>query len=185
MTLQIRPWIRYALRRAGLPGLVGLTLLGCVTAGYVAIIRPIESTSVALQEEIAAAARRGTASGEIFRTHATRSEKIHSFRNFFPPGKSAFGWIGTLNQIAEREGLQLTHGEYRPDDAKDKHPQALQILLPVQGNYAQIRRFVSGALAEIPFIALDEIEFERNASSGKTVEAKLRFTLYLRRDPLP
>lgn len=177
---QIKPWLDYFVRQAGVPGIVGIAILAAVPAYYMSVTRPLKTSIPQLRAEYAAATRSQVSAGAVVRTRMTRQDRIEDFHNFFPQQKHALGWIGVLYKAAEREDLQLIHGEYRAAGKPDKHPAQMQILLPVRGSYAQIRRFVTGALAEIPFLALDEIDFQRSASGGSTIEAKIRFTLYLR-----
>lgn len=179
---QIKPWLAYFIRQAGLLGIIGLVLLASIPAYYLIIAGPLESTASELHAEYASTTQRTTATGEVHRTYAARQQKIDDFYNFFPSSKTALGWIGKLYEVAEREGLQLVHGEYRAAGDQHKHPVQWQVILPVRGSYTQIRRFVTGALAEIPFISLDGIDFQRSAAGNSGIEAKIRFTLYLRGD---
>jgi hypothetical protein len=54
-----------------------------------------------------------------------------------------------------------------------------QLNLPVKGSYAAIWQFALSALRAIPFASLDDISFRRDSIGDATVEARLRFTLYL------
>jgi hypothetical protein len=54
-----------------------------------------------------------------------------------------------------------------------------QVTLPVRGTYPQIRKFVDGALAQVPALSLDGIQFERRNIGDATVDAKIKFVVYL------
>lgn len=176
----LTPWMHYFARRAGLLGMIGLAALVAAPVYYLTIIVPQENSIPALRTEYSAASRSTNAAGEVVRTQMTRQERIENFHTFFPQQKHALGWMSILYKAAEKENVHLAHGEYRPAGQPGKHPAQLQILLPVTGNYGQIRRFISAALAEIPFLALDEIDFQRSTTGGSSIEAKIRFTMYLR-----
>ena len=54
------------------------------------------------------------------------------------------------------------------------------IVLPVKGDYAQLRRFCEKVLMTVPYAALDDMRFKRSSTNDQTVEASLRFTVFLR-----
>ena len=54
-----------------------------------------------------------------------------------------------------------------------------QMVLPVKGEYRQIRRFLAALPAEIPIIALEDVQFSRQNVGDSTVEARIRMALYL------
>lgn len=176
----LKPWIHYLARRAGIPGMIGMAALVAAPAYYLTVIAPQENAIPALRAEYSAASRNTNTAGEVVRTRMTRQDRVENFHTFFPQQKHALSWMSVLYKAAEKENLHLAHGEYRPTGQPGKQPAQLQILLPVTGNYGQIRRFISSALAEIPFLALDEIDFQRGTAGGSSIEAKIRFTMYLR-----
>lgn len=77
--------------------------------------------------------------------------------------------------------LATEHGEFKLLREKDAAFSRYQIVLPVQGNYADIRQFVNRVLQEIPSAALDGISFSREDAHNPEVDAKVRLTLYLGR----
>lgn len=87
--------------------------------------------------------------------------------------------IKTLFAVADKTGLSLSQAEYKSawDQAGRTH--TYQMILPIKGSYPAIRRFCEQVLLAIPFAALDEISFKREAIGNTTLEAKLHFTLYL------
>ena len=91
--------------------------------------------------------------------------------------------LKTLFAIADKSGLQLNLAEYQLAEEDNGHYQTYRILLPVKGTYATIRRFCAQTLLSIPYAALNEIGFKRDAVASPKLEARLRFTLYLSRRP--
>ena len=87
--------------------------------------------------------------------------------------------VGTLFALAAKNGLSLSQGEYK--GAHDTHARlaTYQITLPVKGSYRAIWQFGLAALRAMPFASLDEISFKREGIHDASVEARLRFTLYL------
>ena len=54
-----------------------------------------------------------------------------------------------------------------------------EIVLPVEGSYAQLRDFIGRALAEIPVLSLDQLTLKRESRTQGDVQAELRLTLHL------
>ncbi len=88
-----------------------------------------------------------------------------------------------LHATARAAGLTLERGDYRPAaDASGKFVR-YQIVLPVNGSYLQIRRFLADALLGMPGLALDAISFRREDAQSAQLQAQLRFTAFLRNSP--
>jgi hypothetical protein len=91
--------------------------------------------------------------------------------------------IKALFALAAQSGLVLRQGEYKAAFDRNARLHSYQVTMPVKGNYGAIWRFALGALRAIPFAALDEISFKRDAIGEAQVEARLRLTLYLSERP--
>ena len=87
--------------------------------------------------------------------------------------------IKTLFMLARNTGLTLSKAEYKLTDVKSGRYATYQIVLPVKGSYRSIRQFCEKTLLSIPFASLDEMSFKRESIASGTLEARLRFTLYL------
>jgi hypothetical protein len=87
--------------------------------------------------------------------------------------------VKTLFSLAAKSGLVLRQGEYKAAFERNARMHTYQVTLPVKGSYNAIWQFALGALRTIPFAALDEISFKRDAVGEAEVEARLRITLYL------
>lgn len=91
--------------------------------------------------------------------------------------------VKALFALAAKSGLVLRQGEYKPAYDRNARLHTYQVTLPVKGSYGAIWQFALGALRAIPFAALDEISFKRDAIGDAQVEARLRLTLYLAERP--
>ncbi|MET0981634.1 MAG: hypothetical protein ABWY02_06005 [Telluria sp.] len=91
--------------------------------------------------------------------------------------------VRALFALAAKSGLVLRQGEYKPAYDRNAGLHTYQVTLPVRGSYGAIWQFALGALRAIPFAALDEISFRRDAIGDAQVEARLRLTLYLAERP--
>ena len=87
--------------------------------------------------------------------------------------------VRTLFGLAAKAGLTLSQGEYKSAHDKAAGVATYQITLPVKGSYKAIWQFGMLALRAMPFASLDEVSFKRETINDATVEARLRFTLYL------
>lgn len=175
-----RPQTEYLVRRTGLTGAIGATLMAVTAAYYWSVIRPLHADAQRLAEEVANASeyRRGE---DVQGSRQLASEdRVRAFYDFFPPSKEGPSWIAKIYAAADAENLVLSRGEYRRVAVKEEEPAQLQISLPIKGSYTQVRRFLTRALANIPVLALDEINFQRQAAGGTQLEAEIRFTLFLR-----
>jgi len=87
--------------------------------------------------------------------------------------------IETLFALAKSNGLVLRLADYQYSRDSASGIYQCQISLPVQGDYASIWTFALEVLQALPFAALQDISFRRNAIAEPTPQALLRVTLYL------
>jgi len=87
--------------------------------------------------------------------------------------------VRTLFQLARRNGLQLSQGQYDTKPDPSAHLLRYQIVLPLKGEYSAVWSFAQMAMLAVPFASLDELSFQREAIGDEAVEASLRFTFYL------
>ncbi|MFJ2993696.1 hypothetical protein [Pandoraea sp. NPDC087047] len=92
--------------------------------------------------------------------------------------------IKLLFDLAKQNGLTLRQGEYQYGYDAAAHVATCQIALPLKGNYDAIWHFVLDVLKTLPFAALQDINFKRDAIGDAAVSAQVRFTLYLRDAPV-
>lgn len=102
------------------------------------------------------------------------------FRGRLVPLEERVQHLKTLFQVAADAGVSLMQGDYRLRPEADCDCQALQVTLPLRGTYPQVRAVVDAALAKLPALSLDEISFRRDTVKTLTVDARVRFTLYLK-----
>jgi hypothetical protein len=88
--------------------------------------------------------------------------------------------VKVLFDLAAKNNLVLSQGEYKAAYDKASRVSTYQIILPVKGPYQAIWQFAMQGLREMPFASLDEIGFRRDTIAETTVDARLRFTLYLK-----
>lgn len=110
---------------------------------------------------------------------ANAAEGLAAFYGAMGPARHPEQELRTLFQLARRNGLQLSQGQY---DAKPDPAARLlryQIMLPLKGEYTAVWSFAQMAMLAVPFASLDELSFQREAIGDAEVEASVRFTFYL------
>jgi hypothetical protein len=88
--------------------------------------------------------------------------------------------LKTLFALAAKSGLSLTAGQYRAAYDQNGRFHTYQVSLPVKGSYRAVWQFCLQTLATVPFAALDEISVRRESIGEPVLEARVRFTLYLK-----
>lgn len=146
---------------------------------YALAVRPLASQAQSLRERVAALeshAGKPRRDAEPVRP----ASQLAVFYEQLPGVAQAPEVVRQLHDHAHSAGLVLERGEYRPlPDASAKLVR-YQIVLPVRGSYPQVRRFLAGAMRDMPGLALDGIGFQRDKGASGQLEVQLRFTAFLR-----
>jgi hypothetical protein len=180
MTASLNRSIGRRLGRLGWPGVVGIGLWVMAAMFYFSAVLPAQQrldevrlSAASLHERIARAGRQMSA-GE-----RPPAEQLAEFYRMFPDASNSPDWIGKIAATAQRCGLSLDQGEYRPARDKVGKLTRLQMTLPVRGEYRQIRQFLASTGATIPIASLEQVQFERQKVGDPLVDAKISLVLYL------
>jgi Tfp pilus assembly protein PilO len=106
-------------------------------------------------------------------------EQLTEFYRIFPGEKSSPQWLEKLLAVAETHGLAMDQGEYTATPDKTAKLVRFQITIPMKGEYLKIRKFLAALPTELPIIALESVQFQRQKIADPVVEAKIRLVLYL------
>jgi Tfp pilus assembly protein PilO len=106
-------------------------------------------------------------------------EQLDAFYQIFPSEHEVTDWIGKIAAIAQRDGLGLQQAEYKAERDKTGKLTRVQMNLPLRGEYQTLRRFLSDVHAEIPFVSLEQVQFERQKVGDPLLDAKLRLVIFL------
>jgi hypothetical protein len=174
---RLHAMIVYGADSLGWPGILGLGLLAFIAGFYFSTFRPEQMRLEDLRSEVSKMEeKRARAAGE---EPKTPSDKLNAFYGFFPPSDRIAGLLGKIFGAADKQALKLEQGEYRAVRDNVGRLTRYQVILPVKGTYPQVRKFVVGALAEVPNLSLDSIQFERQKVGDSMVEAKVKLVMYL------
>ena len=187
MADELSRWRWAAQRLAERAGPVG------VAAAVVAVLallawgvpgRVLENEAEALAAENAALERRPAAVAHAGGAPSTPEQQLRAFESRFP-GPEALGTsYARLWEVARRHGVALRQAEFKLGDGAQDEFQRYTMQLPVTADYAALRGFIVGALAELPGLALEEMSLRREDSKSLRLEARLSFVLFVRRGSL-
>jgi hypothetical protein len=168
------------LRTLGRSGVLSIGILAIFPPFYFSAIAPAQERLVEAQRSAFLLSERkshvGQPQADIRRTP---NQQLAEFYRVFPEERSAPQWLKKLFALADKNGLSLNEGEYKAMRDKVGRLMRLQMVLPVKGEYRQIRRFLAALPAEIPVIALENVQFSRLNIADPNVEAEIRLALYL------
>jgi hypothetical protein len=108
------------------------------------------------------------------------NQNLAAFYDVLGEKRYAEQQVKVLFDLAAKSSLTLSQGEYKAVYDKASRVSTYQIILPVKGPYQSIWQFAMQGLRAMPYASLDEVGFRRDTIADPTVEARLRFTLYLK-----
>ena len=146
---------------------------------YATAARPLASQAQALHDQVSGLEALAANQRRDARPVRTASP-LEIFQQQLPGVAHAPALVRQLHGLARSAGLMLERGEYRPLPDASARLVRYQIVLPVKGSYAQVRRFLAAAMRDMPGLALDGIGFQRDKLAPGQLEVQLRFTAFLR-----
>ena len=174
---RLNAMIVYGTESLGRSGILGLGLLAFVVGFYFSTFRPEQMRLEELRIQVSKLEEnRARAAAE---EPKSPSEKLNAFYGFLPPSNHIADLLEKIYGAAEGQKLKLDQGEYRAVRSNVSRLTDYQVILPIKGTYPQVRKFVATALAEVPNLSLDSIQFERQKVGDSTVDAKVKLVLYL------
>ncbi len=179
------------IQKIGVFGLGALAItLGCCLF-YAFKVIPLQQKISADTIRLHQTNRQQVLSGEIENSYLDNAPKqptnemIKRFYAQFPAGENLPNCLRLIDKIALKQRLILNRGDYKLTQVKplQTNQGALaryEIVLPVAGQYAQIRQFIAQVLHELPALALTDLQLKRESAQSPTVEARLMFVLLLK-----
>lgn len=175
--------VRWQTERLGPAGKLGFGLLVFSAVFFLVAVLPRQEESKALRTEAEALETRirmepSGGSGSP-RRRLQGDQALPAFYAFFPRLDSSPFWIGELVRIAGERGVEISGTEYRMVREKDLELARYEMMVPVRGNYSQLRGFIADALHAVPAMALVDVVIRREAVHAELLEANIKFNLYL------
>ncbi|MEO8387800.1 hypothetical protein [Polaromonas sp.] len=175
--LKFRLW----LTRFGWGNSIGFAVCLLGLAGWLGVV-PYLSAESSKQQIASDQARKYFESAKVLPAAKPRplnAERVANFHDALGEKRYVEQQLKVLFAAAKKHGLTLNQAEYRSAFNQAGHFHTYQVVLPVRGSYGAIRAFCEELLLTIPFLSLDELSFKRDAIANRTLETKLRLTLYL------
>jgi type VI protein secretion system component VasK len=167
--------VRIAVLRLGLPACIALTL-GVAGVLCWALLLPRS----AAQARVMAQPLPAPSTLVAPRAPQSANQHLAAFYDVLGEQRYTEQQVKLLFDLAAKASLVLNQGEYKAGYDQASRVSTYQIILPVKGQYQAIWQFAMQGLREMPFASLDEVSFRRDSISEPAVEARLRFTLYLK-----
>jgi Tfp pilus assembly protein PilO len=177
-------------KKLGSWGLIGLALIIGSLLFYSSNIPQIE----ALTEEAITSKQKldaDIANNSAF-VEATKPqqnlEDISRFYEIFPSADALPQALATIYKIANQQKLALNSGDYKFNKIKEKNISGekkltkYEIVLPIKGQYIQIKAFIHHVLQQIRPLALIDMQLRRESSVNQTIDARLVFVIFVRSD---
>lgn len=172
-----------ALRSIGAPGVVGvgLAIMAVVLLGS-ALLPAQARLEAGRTEEARLREQQRRIEAGLEKRAQTPRERLEGFYALFPAQTDAAAALEKVYAAALARGVTLPRGEYALTPEPKSGLVQYRMVLPVSGSYEQIRGFIAEALRNVPSLALDDIEFQRERIGDAQLEAKIHMTLYLARE---
>jgi hypothetical protein len=170
-------WVPYAGRRltqVGRLGAIGWALLACSVALTVAFVIPQRHEAEALRQQLSS-----THAGS---GNAHRSQEVSQFVAQLPLRSDLPRILAQMIEQSGRAGVQLESGRYEQVNETGGIAR-FRFSFPVKGSYSSISKFINGTLATIPAAGVDALRIERKSITEATVDADLRFIIFVRSTP--
>lgn len=185
-------WLATAFaKKLGAWGLLGLVISVACLLFYLTQVMPLKQSILANQQSIdmqytnqptrkMRAYNHLQQADNLQQTPAqTTTQDIAAFYKIFPNGASLPKWLALINTAALQQHLILNHGDYKLSQTKQSQLSRYEIVLPVAGQYAQVRAFIANVLQISPALALSDVQIKRDNTLNPNVDAKLVFVLFL------
>lgn len=168
-------------RQLGWPGVLGAGLLACGAGFHFSVLVPEQErldnlrASASVEARLQADAERAPES--------TSAGQLERFHQVFPPAAALPDRLDKVFAVAREHSIGLDQGEYKLTRTAAGRLERVQITLPVRSTYPQVRKFIAALRAEVPALALDHIQFERQKVADATVAATIKLALYMEASP--
>jgi len=154
-------------------GLAALVVLAAAGAFHVAVLEPLEARNELLQAKAARQARKAEP-GQA----GSAADKVAAVYDFLQKDEETTDWLAKLHGIGLATGVHLKSAHYRTEKTEGRI-RRYEMVLPVSGNYGQIRDFLQRALLEIPVMSVDQLTLKRESRNDGVVQAELRLALHI------
>lgn len=170
-------WLRFQWHRQGPAAGLGLLLLVVAVAAQLLLVQPLQQRAVQLQDETDTLRRQLARQPQQAADPVVRGEALLAG---LPAADEALQAVALVHRSAASHGVVLSHGEYRVLREGGARWLRYQVSLPAQAPYPALRAWVAEVMNTVPNASLDELGLQREDVAQPMLDARLRFTLYLK-----
>lgn len=168
--------------RLGLAGVAGLGLAVFALVFGLSAMLSLQAEHAQLLDELDTSRERlAQAQQAAADPPRSPSEQLAAFYDMFPPAHSLPETLRTLSQLATAQHLVLRAGNYHVTDDHTGQLVRFEVMLPIEGAYPDVRRFIRAVLAKMPNAALDKLDVEKSPTDGSKAMTVVHFTLFTMR----
>ncbi len=110
-------------------------------------------------------------------------DNLNRYFKQFPPLSERASKVDDLMAMVAQHHLQLDEVSYKTE-AKDDAPLSRYILtFSVFATYPEIHRLLNHILTQMPFVAIDTLQLNRESVLDEVVEARIRLIFYFAKTP--
>ncbi len=162
----------------GWQGVSGIVLLALAGAFHALSLQPLEQEVSYIHSRLDAVSSKSKGAAAP-QNSGNRQNELRAFFDSLPREEDVTDILASISEVAEASQIEFKRAEYQPGE-KGKTQMEYGLVFPVKGGYANIRHFVFRILADHHALALDQINFRRDAVNDSMLNAEIRFTLFLR-----
>lgn len=109
----------------------------------------------------------------------TARQRLAAFQAALLPADRVPTVLQDLVQLADRSGLQMLRGDYRPVADPSGLFVRYAMSLPVTGDTEAVQRFLEAALRAQPMLSIESVQIQRERLDSRTVQARIQWVLFL------
>lgn len=162
----------------------GLALLAVMGAVAAAVIydqtQHAQALRARLNDTLGTQETGNAASSTAALTYADGRTGLREFENYLLPHEEIPRVVQDVLRLAEKEGLSIQRGQYRPQVDAAGGFLRYRMSLPVQGPAPAIHRFIQSALRTQKTLALDSIQFKRERIQFNNIEVRIQWVVMAR-----
>lgn len=174
--IQAVDWIQYQLRQLSWQAILGILLISLTIVYFFLVILPTENAL--LEQQLAAVDAQKKMQQDSLNDKAPVTTKENQLYLLLPTKDKANEQISIVLNLAAQSGLQVDKVAYT--QSLENHVLQLQMNLPIEGKYVQIRQFIHDVLKEIPTLALSELSLRRDDMMTDKLNAQIDLILYFK-----
>lgn len=104
--------------------------------------------------------------------------RLKAFDDFLLPHQDIPAVVQEVLGLAEKEGVSIQHGEYRPQVESAGGFLRYHMTLPVKGTALAINQFMQAVLLSQKNMALENVQFKRERIDSPEIEVRIQWALF-------